>query len=60
MEEALELLDRYTALTTSRHTFSAEEILDLLLDVRQALTRPAPVVEDDVVDEVEVPVPEPV
>jgi hypothetical protein len=52
MDEALALLDRYASLTTSRNSFSAEEILDLTLDIRQALTR--------VPDTIEVPIPEPV
>lgn len=48
MDEAIKLLEEWLSLTSSRTTFTSQEIADLLLDFRQALTR------------TEIPVPEPV
>lgn len=44
MDETLKILDRWLNLTLERDLFSANEVMNLCLDVRQALAAPvAPV-----------------
>jgi hypothetical protein len=39
MDEAVALLDTWLKLTSERSMFSSDEVRDLLLDFRQAMTR---------------------
>lgn len=47
MLEAVALLDRWLKLTTERSMFSSDEVRDLLLDFRVAITAPEPVLADN-------------
>lgn len=49
MDEAVDLLDKWAALTTTRSMFSADEMLNLCLDVRLLLCPTVP----DTVEEAE-------
>lgn len=46
MDETLKILDRWLNLTLERDLFSANEVMNLCLDVRQALA-PAPVADPE-------------
>lgn len=57
MDEALQLVDKWLRVVTDRSLMSSEEVTDLLLDVRVALTRkPADPVDEPVLEPEPIPV----